>query len=118
MATNREIRRRIEEFAAQLCEELGEVDSSEGDCWLDAVENRAVELGDAMSSAMIARQSAKNAGAREESACPQCGKTGRYVGNRQRELIARRGPVTITEPEYFCPCCRKAFFPDDRSDRR
>ena len=50
--------------------------------------------------------------------CPTCGKPGQYKGQRERPLIGRRGPVAIAEPEYFCPACRRAFFPDDRSDRR
>jgi hypothetical protein len=116
MATNKQIRERVESLARQLVEELGEVDESEGDCWLDAVENRAVEVSDALAAALMKAQSLRRP-ATEESACPQCGKTGRYVGNRPRELISRRGPATITEPEYFCPCCRKAFFPDDRGNR-
>jgi len=118
METSHAFQRRIEEFARQLGEEFGEVDDSDGDCWLDAIENRAVAMGDAVSKALIARQSAKQPSIGEESSCPQCGKTGRYVGDRPRELITRRGPVTIAEPEYFCPCCRKAFFPADQGDRR
>jgi hypothetical protein len=117
MATSDGIRHRIEEFTRQLCEELGEVDAGEGDCWLDALENRAIEVGDAVSAALLARQASEQP-VQEESSCPQCGQTGRYTGDRQRELISRRGPVTITEPAYFCPCCRKAFFPDDAHDRR
>ena len=117
MATSREFQCRIEEFARRLGEEFGEVDGSDGDCWLDAVENRAVAVGDAVSAALMAQQSASRQPVDEESTCPQCGKTGRYCGDRQRELLSRRGPVTIGEPEYFCPCCRKAFFPDDRGDR-
>jgi len=118
MATSREFQRRIEEFVRQLSEELGEVDASASDCWLDAVEDRAVEVADAVSAAFVAEQSSKRPASADESTCPECGKTGRYVGDRRRELITRRGPATISEPEYFCPCCRKAFFPDDGSDRR
>jgi hypothetical protein len=118
MATNRDIQRRIAEFARQLCEELGEVQESDGDCWLDAVENRAVEVGDAVSAALMARQSAQQKSLDGEAACPQCGEMGRYRGDRERELLTRRGPAMIAEPEYFCPCCRKAFFPDDGRDRR
>jgi len=118
MATNHEVRRRLEEFARNLCEELDEVDDSEGDCWLDAVENRAVAIGDAITAALIAQQAAKRRPVDTESVCPECGQAGRYRGDRQRDLLSRRGPVTIPEPEYFCPCCRKAFFPDDQGDRR
>lgn len=117
MVNSQEVQRRIDEFARQLCEEFGEVEDHDGDCWLDAVENRAVEVADAVSAAVIAHQSSKRQPVAEESACPQCGKRGRYVGDRQRTLLTRRGPATIAEPEYFCPCCRKSFFPDDPSDR-
>jgi hypothetical protein len=116
MATNKQTRERIEALARQLVEEFGDVDESDGDCWLDAVENRAVEVSDALAAALMKAQSLR-CPVDEESLCPTCGQLGRYRGVRQRELIARRGPVTIAEPEYFCPCCRKAFFPDDRGDR-
>lgn len=118
MATTHQIKERIAAFARELAEELGEVDDSDALSWLDAIETRAVEIGDAVSVELLRRKSTDRPAAAEESTCPQCGKLGRYEGHRERELIGRRGPVTITEPEYFCPCCRKAFFPDDRGDRR
>jgi hypothetical protein len=118
MANSWELRRRIDELARQLAEELGDVADSDGDCWLDAIENRAVELGDAISAALTERLAAKQPPLVDEAACPQCGQTGRYQGARARELLSRRGPVKIAEPEYFCPCCRKAFFPADPSARR
>jgi hypothetical protein len=111
------IESRIEEFVRDLSEELGGIDESEGDCWFDAIENRAVAVGDAVSAAWIARQGAKHPSVAEESTCPECGQAGRYVGDRQRELITRRGPATIAEPRYYCPCCRKDFFPSNESPR-
>jgi hypothetical protein len=116
MANRQEIRARIDAFARELAAELGEVDENLGDCWLDAVENQAVELGDAV-SAELARQLSHHRSFADEAPCPQCGEPGRCQGRRERELIGRRGPVAIAEPEYFCPCCRKAFFPDDQCDR-
>lgn len=117
MATIEEINQRIEVFARELCEELGEVDDSNALSWLDAIETEAVEIGDAVQAELVKQRSADRP-AEDESVCPQCGQAGRYQGQRQRELAGRRGPVPIAEPEYYCPCCRKAFFPDDRSDRR
>lgn len=117
MASAEQLRTRIDAFARELAAELGDVDESLGDCWLDAVENQAVELGDAI-SAELTRQVAQRRAVAEQAPCPQCGAPGRSKGVRQRELIGRRGPVTIAEPEYFCPCCRKAFFPSDGGDRR
>lgn len=117
MAKSLEVRHRIDEFARQLAEELDAVDDSDGGCWLDAIESRAVELGDAISAALIEQQAARQRRPVDEAVCPQCGQAGRYQGERPRELLTRRGPVQIAEPEYFCPCCRKAFFPADQSDR-
>ena len=112
MAISIELRRRIEAMAVQLCDEAGEVDESRGDCWLDAVENQAIELADALAAEVVKRQSANRLAA-AEAICPECGQVGRYRRSRERELITRRGPTTISEPEYSCPCCRKSFFPAD-----
>ena len=118
MAINQEMKERIAAFARELAEELGEVDDSNALSWLDAIETQAVEIGDAISVELLERRAAELPAADEESTCPKCGKLGRYQGSRQRELIGRRGSVTIREAEYFCPWCRKAFFPGDPDDRR
>lgn len=117
MAISNQMQERIEAIARQLCEEFGNVDPSQGVCWLDAIENESVEIGDAVVRTLVKQQAAKHP-VTDESVCPQCGKQGQYKEERQRELLTRRGAVTLPEPEYFCPCCRKAFFPSDPSDRR
>ena len=113
MAISARMKERIEAYVRELAAELGEVDDGAGDSWLDAIENQAVEIGDAVAAELMKQQSAERGPAEDEAACHQCGQTGRYRGLRQRELISRRGPATIAEPEYYCPCCRKAFFPSD-----
>ena len=100
-----------------MAEEFGEIDEENSLSWLDAIETRAVEIGDAVATELLKKKSADRP-AEDESTCPKCGKLSRYQGQRQREMIGRRGPVTIREPEYFCPCCRKAFFPEHESNRR
>lgn len=117
MASTDLIRERIAAFAREISEELGEVDDSNALSWLDAIENQAVEIGDAVAAALV-EKNARHGPVEEESICPGCGKEGRYEGLRERELVTRRGPATIAEPEYFCPCCRKAFFPSDPRDGR
>ncbi len=101
-------RSKIEAFARQLAEEMGPVDASQGVCWLDAIENQAIDISDAVHAELVKIQSANPPPEDHESTCPQCNQLGRYQGQRAREMIGRRGPVTISEPEYFCPCCRKA----------
>ena len=118
MATTQQMKDRVEAFARQLAEEeFGEVDASNALSWLDAVETRAVEICDAIAAELVKLRSADRPVEEDESTCPQCGKLGRYQGRRERPLLTRRGATTIAEPEYFCPCCRKAFFPDDQDDR-
>ena len=118
MATTHQIKERIAAFARELAAEMGEVDDSDAFSWLDAVETRAIEIGDAVSVELVRQKSTDRPAADAESTCPQCRKLGRYRNHRERELISRRRPVTIREAEYFCPCCRKAFFPADPRDRR
>lgn len=118
MAVTQQMKERIGAFARELAEELGEVDDSNALSWLDAIETQAVEIGDAISIAVMERRAAELPASEEESTCPKCGKLGRYQGQRQRELIGRRGPVTVGEAEYFCSSCRKAFFPGNPDDRR
>ena len=117
MAVTQEMKERIAAFARELAEELGEVDDSDALSLLDAIESQAVEIGDAISTELLERRAAELPTSDEESTCPQCGKLGRYQGQRERELIGRRGPLTVAEAEYFCPCCRKSFFPGDPGNR-
>lgn len=118
MATSAQVQTKIEAFALQLAEEFGEIDEENALSWLDAIETRAVAIGDAVTTELLRQKSSDRSPEQDESTCPQCGKLGRYQGQRQRELLGRRGPVTIAEPEYYCPCCRKSFFPEHPSDRR
>lgn len=117
MAVTQEMKERIAAFARELAEELGEVDDSDALSWLDAIESQVVEIGDAVSTELLERRAAVLPTFPEEATCPKCGTLGRYQGQRQRELIGRRGPATIGEPEYYCPACRRAFFPCNAGDR-
>lgn len=117
MAVTPGMKERISAFARELAAELGEVDDSDALSWLDAIESQAVEIGDSISVALLERRAAALPTSEEESTCPECGKLGRYRGQRKRELIGRRGPAAIGEPEYYCLACRRAFFPCDPDDR-
>ena len=50
MTTTDEVLKRIEVFARQLSEELGDVDDSNSLSWFDAVEEQAVEIGDTVTA--------------------------------------------------------------------
>lgn len=118
MTTTDQVRERIAAFARQLAEaELGEIDDSSALSWLDAVEARAVEIGDEIVAELVKVKVAGRPVEADESICSQCSQPGRYEGTRQRPLLTRRGPVKISEPVYHCPACRRDFFPDDPRNR-
>ncbi len=117
MAISSEVQGRIAAMARQLCEEAPEVDESQGVCWLDAIENQAIEIADAR-TAEVVKQRSFDRPAPQDADCPTCGQPGRCRGARQRELVTRRGPTRIVEPEYYCPGCRRAFFPADQRPGR
>lgn len=117
MATTEDIQRRIVAFASELAKEMGPVDPAKGVCWFDAIENQAVEIGDAVMTELAKQLAADAPQPDGEDLCPKCGKQSRYDGNRPRELITRRGPVEVMEPKYYCPACRQNFFPSGSGDR-
>lgn len=121
MASSEELKRRIRAFAEELQSELGEISVADDKCWLAVVEDIAAEVGDEFATAFVENQAETHCGEVDEDAtagCPNCGKPGGFRGTRQRELITRRGAANISEPEFYCTCCRKSFFPDDLIDRR
>jgi len=49
---------------------------------------------------------------KEESRdCPECGQRMRYKGRKKRDLVAETGEVQIERAYYYCPSCKKGFFP-------
>ena len=57
MAISGELQRRIAAMAQQLSVEAPEVDESDGVCWLDAVENQAIEIADALAAEVVKQRS-------------------------------------------------------------
>lgn len=100
--------------AEMLAMELAE-DSGDSLETIDDIENGMVAIGDA-----VAREYALQKLARRmpqstpPPPCPECGQASEDRGPRRREIITRRGKVSITETKCYCPQCRRNFFPSDR----
>ena len=62
MATRDQVQAKIEAFARQLTEEFGEINEEDIEenalSWLDAIETRAVEIGDAVTIELLKSRSA------------------------------------------------------------
>jgi hypothetical protein len=82
----------------------------EGEPLFTTIENLALAAGDAVSLEWLAQQMPKGVDAPPE--CPHCGGPGQYSKERERTLETRRGlQAPLSEPECYCPGCRRAFFP-------
>jgi len=81
------------------------------------LEEEAVEVGDAITCAVMqqllqAQAEATQQEHPEECSCAVCGQPARRRNDPEpRWLQTRRGEVGWQEPTYHCPTCRQAFFP-------
>ena len=109
MATAEEIRQQVREFAKKLMAEQGPRKGLPGVPLFTVLEDAAIAVGDAVTEELIEQELTLQA--EHGCDCPQCGQRGLRKRERERVLQTRRGEVKFTEPEFYCPGCRRAFFP-------
>lgn len=118
MAISEKLRSQLASVAEQLRQELYGADGYPllGKLFVD-LEDEAVELGDALTCALM--QQLLQAQAKtlqqehpDECRCSVCGQPARHRHEPEpRWLQTRRGEVGWQEPTYHCDQCRQAFFP-------
>jgi hypothetical protein len=112
MASTALIRERLEVRMRELL--LEEV--AAGEMSIDEVEDAMVELGDSLAREfarlVLERQVERQP---EHPPCPHCQEPGEPAGERNREILTRRGPVLFREAKYRCCRCRRHFFPSERA---
>jgi transposase-like protein len=81
---------------------------------IDDIEDAMIRIGDAVAREVGVQKLAPHTGeASGPCPCPQCGQAGVYLKRHARELISSRGNVPLSETKYYCPKCRRNFFPSD-----
>lgn len=115
METTDQIRRRIREFAEQLRAEFGPLEVGEHSCLLEAAEEWGLQVGDELARAATQQELPPLTTEPAEACCPKCQQQGRCMGQRKRRIETRRGPIHVSEPQYYCRHCRRSFFPADGS---
>jgi Zn finger protein HypA/HybF involved in hydrogenase expression len=101
--------------AAMLAEEEAEGLDVEHET-IDDIEDAMIRIGDSVAREVGVQKLARHTGEASGSCpCPHCGQAGVYVKRRARELISSRGNVPLSEAKYYCPKCRRNFFPSDGS---
>jgi hypothetical protein len=81
---------------------------------IDDIEDAMIRIGDAVAREVGVQKLACHTGdASGACPCPHCGQAGVYLKRQSRELISSRGNVPLSEAKYYCPKCRRNFFPSD-----
>jgi predicted RNA-binding Zn-ribbon protein involved in translation (DUF1610 family) len=111
MARNKALEERVKTLVAELLAEE-EADSHLEN--INDIEDAMVRIGDLVAREFGVQTLAAHTRPLPEAACcPDCGQAGEHLGERQRELITRRGEVPLMEAKYRCTKCRRLFFPSD-----
>lgn len=81
------------------------------------LEELACEIGDEFTSQLMSLEMANRSNQAADSTtseCPDCG-NGCGQGNpNSRALAGLRGEIHYQEPTFYCPACRRSFFPGSR----
>ena len=101
--------------AAEVEVQLSRADGSiKGVPHYSTIEGRAHALGKQLSREVQQRQMSELAASQAMTAkCPKCGTRCR-LESQTREVKSVDGQTILQELAGYCPCCRRAFFPDAR----
>jgi len=78
------------------------------------LEELACEIGDEFTNQLMSLEMADRSNQAAEAAtceCPDCGYCCGQGNPNSRKLAGLRGEVSYYEPAFYCPVCRRSFFP-------
>ncbi|MCY2986250.1 MAG: hypothetical protein NTY19_00005, partial [Planctomycetota bacterium] len=111
------LRQAIRGAVQQVLAEGDLPEAEEVEARFTTIETLALAAGDAVSLEVFEQQLAECGLGSPH--CPHCGFSGQRVKSHQRSLQTRRGlEVPLSEHEWYCPGCRRAFFPSVQSTGR
>ncbi len=79
------------------------------------LEELACEIGDEFTVQLMSLEMAGRSNKAAEATtceCPDCGHRCGQGDPKSRKLTSLRGEVNYREPTFYCPACRRSFFPD------
>ena len=113
-----ELKAKISELAFGLAEQ--EQQRLEAAGTFVELEQLASEIGDEFTRQLMTNQLTDRSNEASESAqpscCPDCGGVGSPGDPYHRQLDSTRGELSYHEPTWYCPACRRSFFPGGRSN--
>ena len=110
------LRRAVREALQKVLAEGDLPEAEQGEARFTTIETLALAAGDAVSLEVFEQQLAESGVG--PAHCPHCGFEGKRTKQRERTVQTRRGlDVPLREHEWYCPGCRRAFFPSSQGSR-
>ena len=110
MVFSEELQEGIVRLAEQAAAERGLEGAAKEEALVTIIEELAVAVGDAVAQKIMEQKLAAEAACAEPT-CPGCGQAGLRKGERERQILTRRGAVDFADLECYCRRCRRSFFP-------
>lgn len=82
-----------------------------GELDLSDVEQLVREAGQRVMQELTADLANAEAAAEKEVLCPICGQKPDDKGKKGRDLVTDTADIRLERGHYYCPTCRKGFFP-------
>jgi hypothetical protein len=112
------LRAKVKALTMELA--LGEQARLRGAGTMIELEELACEIGDEITTQLMSLELADRSSEAAElatCACPDCGDCCGQGDPKSRQLTGVRGEVSYREPTFYCPACRRSFFPDSGQRR-
>lgn len=111
-----EVRAYVEGVAKNLVEKLYGPDGPAWGTTLTEIEDLLLELREVLTEKLLAESLARQAAAQHKQpdrtrTCPGCQQPRACDDTNPRIVRTRAGAAEWSEPEGYCPRCRRAFFP-------
>ena len=106
-----ELKTQMMAVAEEAIEELLAGTKEKEELTLSDIERLARTAGQRMMQRFTEGLVKAEAGQEESRDCPEYGREMRYKGRKKRDLVAETGEVKLERAYYYCPSCRKGFFP-------
>ena len=106
---NARIKRMVEELVREHQQELAAAGT------LVDLEELTCQIGDEVARQLCQREivgRAEQAAGLREVDCPECGEVCPAEEPEPALLQGLRGELAYNQPRYYCPRCRRSFFPD------
>lgn len=112
MASKKPVDERVRALVASMLADCPENENEH----IDDIERDMEELVEAVVGEFVTQRLARRPQTSTSAVdCPHCGKVGRRIGDRKREVLTTRGSALMVEPKCYCPACRRHFFPSVES---